>query len=142
MQTDLSCLPMTAQKLVALVGLPLTLRLVDAYGGRAINLYNSDNSLDRMAELIGRDGAQKLLLFFGNAPFTVPLCKRALTILRNRTILAEFDRLTIDEGLSARASVARITRLFTPHIHERTIWRVLKTTGEIKAVDPRQMSLI
>jgi len=133
---------MTAQKLVALVGLPLTLRLVDAYGGRAINLYNSDNSLDRMAELIGRDGAQKLLSFFGNAPFTVPLCKSALTVLRNRTILAEFDRLTIGEGLSARASVARITRMFTPHIHERTIWRVLKTTGEIKAVDPRQMSLI
>lgn len=142
MQTDLSYLPMTAQKLIALIGLPLTLRLIDAYGGRAINLYNSDNSLDRMAELIGRDAAQKLLSFFGNAPFTVPLCKRALTVLRNRVILAEFDRLTMTEGMSARASVARITRVFTPHIHERTIWRVLKTTGEVQVADSRQMSLI
>ncbi len=141
MQTDLSYLPMTAQNLIALIGAPLTLRLIDALGGRTINLYNSDNSLDRMAELIGRDGAQKLLSFFGNTPFSVPVCKKARDILRHRAILAEYDRLTLTEGLSGRASIARIVQLFAP-VTDRTIYNILKTTGEMKVADPRQMSLI
>ncbi|HTD05871.1 hypothetical protein [Undibacterium sp.] len=142
MQTDLSHLPQSAQKLIALIGLPATLRLVDAHGGHGINLYNSENSLERMTETVGREAAQKLLRFYGNDPFTVPLCHRALKAVRNAEILAEFDRLTMQEGLSARASVIRITRHFNPYIHERTIWRILKLTNEASVIDPRQLSLL
>lgn len=142
MQTDLSHLPLSAQKLIALIGLPATLRLVDAHGGCTINLYYSENSLERMSETVGREAAVKMLKFYGNAPFTIPLCHRALKAVRNSDIIAEFDRLTMKDAMSARQAVAAITRRFTPYIHERTIWRILKTTGEIKEVDPRQMSLI
>lgn len=139
----LAHLPMTAQKLIALVGLVNALRLIDAHGGTAINLYHSATSLEKMAAIVGREGAEKMLRFFGSDPFTVPTCRRAMIILRNRQILNEFDQLTMRDKLSARAAVAKITRRFTPHIHERTIWRILKTTGtETSAVDPRQMSLI
>lgn len=141
-QTDLTHLPMGAQKLIALIGLPMTLRLVDVHGGHTINLYNSENSMERMAEVVGMDAAHKLLKFYGNAPFTVPLCHHALKAVRNAEILATFDRLTMQENQSARAAVTTITRLFTPYIHERTIWRILKTNGQVKTVDPRQMSLI
>lgn len=139
---DQSHLPKSAQTLIALIGLPSTLRLVDEYGGNAVNLYNSETSLDRMGETVGRENAGKLLKFYGNTPFTVPLCMQALKSVRNAEILAEFDRLTMEEKLSARASVVRITRKFTPHIHERTVWRILKTTLEPKKIDPRQLSLI
>lgn len=143
MQTDLTHLPTTAQKLVAVIGLPCALRLLDAYGGRTVNLYNSENSLEKMSTIIGRDGAEKLLRFYGNAPFTVPTCQRAMRLVRNKEVLAEFDRLTAgDKGLSARQAVALITRGFTPYMHERTVWRILKTTGEPEKMDPRQMSLI
>jgi hypothetical protein len=71
------------------------------------------------------------------------LCRDALRIVRNEEIIKEFDRLTQEEKLSARAAVVQITRRFTPHIHERTIWRVLKTLPGVKEQDdPRQMSLI
>lgn len=135
-------LPKSAQNLIALIGLPSTLRLVDTHGGITVNLYNSETSLTRMGETVGRENAERLLKFYGNAPFTVPLCMHALKSVRNAEILAEFDRLTMKEKLSARASVMRITRRFTPHIHERTIWRILKTPPEVKPADPRQMSLI
>jgi hypothetical protein len=136
-------LPKSAQNLIALIGLPSTLRLVDAHGGITINLYNSDTSLERMADLVGQDNARALLKFYGNAPFTVPMCMLALKAVRNAEILAEFDRLTLQEKLSARASVTLITRRFTPHIHERTIWRILKTLPDApRATDERQMSLI
>lgn len=139
---DLSHLPASAQKLIALIGLPATLRLVDAHGGHMITLYGSDTSLQKMAALIGQDAALKLLKFYGNAPFTVPLCHAALKAVRNATIHAEFDRLTIQENLSARESVLRITRLFTPYLHERTIWRILKRSTAIRHVDSRQMTLL
>lgn len=140
---SLQHLPMTAQKLIMLVGVVNALRLIDAHGGTAINLYHSNTSLEKMAAIVGRDGAEKMLRFFGSDPFTVPTCRRAMIIVRNRQILREFDRLTMQEKFSARGAVAAITRQFTPHIHERTIWRILKTTGtEATTVDSRQMSLI
>ena len=141
MQTDYSHLPPTAQKLIALIGLPLTLRLVMEFGGTTINLYNSENSLEGMGAIIGRQAAEKMLKFFGNDPFTVPLCTSALRTLRNKRVLAEFDRITLVEKRSARQAVQQITRLFTPGIHERTIWRILKTDGQVKAPDSRQMGL-
>lgn len=143
MQPDLSTLPASVQKLIALIGLPATLCLVDKFGGCIITLYDSENSLQRMADTIGQDAAIKLLKFYGNAPFTVPLCYRALKSVRNADVHAEFDRLTMEEKLSARAAVARITRRFTPYLHERTIWRILKrSSAPVKLDDPRQMNLI
>lgn len=138
---QLAHLPASAQKLIALIGLMATLRLIDAHGGTAINLYNSQTSLDKMGKIIGREAATKLLKFFGSDPFTVPNCKRAIILFRNAGILAQFDHLTLGEGLSARASVVAISR--RQQLHERQVWRILKTTGtETKEVDPRQMSLI
>ena len=146
MPTDLSHLPLSAQKLVALIGLPATLRLVDQHGGCVVTLYNSDASLRAMIETIGQEPAQRLLKFYGSDPFTVPLCYRALKAVRNADIHAEFDRLTITEGLSARASVTKITRRYNPHLHERTVWRILKTSSTIRivdnAIDSRQLSLL
>jgi len=144
MQPDLSHLPASAQRLITLIGLPAALRLVDAHGGQIITLYRSEASQQRMSELLGEEAALKLLNYYGNAPFTIPLCHAALQAVRNSMIHAEFDRLTMSENLSAREAVTRITRLFTPPLHERTIWRVLKksTTFTAKAIDSRQMSLL
>lgn len=142
MQNDLSHLPLTAQKLIGVIGLPLALHLVEACGGRTINMYNSNSSLDKMAAIVGREAAEKLFKFYGNVPFTVPLCHRALKLVRNKQVLSEFDRLTGAEGLSARQAVICITRMFTPSLHERTVWRILKTTGDPVPVDPRQLTLI
>lgn len=142
METDLSHLPESAQRLIALIGLPATLCLVDKFGGCTITLYGSENSLQKMSDVIGREAAMKLLKLYGNAPFTVPLCHHALKAVRNADIIAEFDRLTMGEGMSARASVIKITRRFTPYLHERTIWRILKRSTAPKQVDPRQMNLI
>lgn len=44
--------------------------------------------------------------------------------------------------VSARRAVAEITRMFTPYMHERTVWRILKTTGTVEPVDPDQVSLL
>lgn len=142
METDLSPLPASVQTLIALIGLPLTLRMVDSFGGTTLYLYRSDACMDRLSATVGKEAAQKIIKFFGNTPVTIATCKRALVILRNRDILAKFDKLTLDEKMSARASVHKIVQDYSPHIHERTVWRILKTTGTVKPVDPRQLNLI
>lgn len=140
MEPDLSYLPTSVQKLVALIGVPLTLRIVDQFGGTTLHLYRSEACVSKLADVVGREGAQKIIGFFGNTPLTVATCGKALTLLRNRDILAMFDRLTMTEGLSARSAVSRIVRDF--RVHERSVWRILNTTGEPKLVDERQLSLI
>ena len=142
MDNDLSHLPGSVQKLIALIGLPLTLRMVDVFGGTTLYLYRSDACVEKLSAVVGAQAAQKIISFFGNTPVTIATCKNALVILRNRDILAKFDHLTLNEKMSARASVLEIVRDYTPHLHERTIWRVLKKTGQIEPVDPRQMSLL
>jgi hypothetical protein len=142
MDNDLSHLPDSVQKLIALIGLPLTLRMVDVFGGTTLYLYRSDACAEKLSAVVGAGAADKIIRFFGNTPLTIATCKNAMIIVRNRDILAKFDQLTLREGKSARASVQEIVRDYTPHLHERTIWRVLKKTGEVEPVDPRQMSLL
>lgn len=142
MEPDLSHLPESARKLVALIGVHATLRLIDRFGGCTITLYGSENSLNKMAEVVGADAALKLLAFYGNVPWTVPNCAKAMKAIRNDDIHAAFDRLTMQEGRSARAAVAIITRLCTPYLHERSIWRILKRSSAPKPVDPRQIPLL
>lgn len=142
MDGDLSHLPGSVQKLIALIGLPLTLRMVDEFGGTTLYLYRSDACVEKLAAVVGAEAAQKIIRFFGNTPVTIATCKHSLVILRNRDILAAFDRLTLREGFSARRAVQQIALGYTPQLHERTIWRILKKTGQVEPVDPRQMSLI
>lgn len=124
----LSSLPDGAKDLVDLIGLPDMLRLVEVYGGCMVNLYSTDTSIDLMATTVGRENAEKLLRFYGVAPFTVPLCAGLRKAARNAEILAEFDRLTGKEGMSARVSIALISSRQIPKMHERTVWRILKTS--------------
>jgi hypothetical protein len=140
MENDVSHLPSSVQTLIALIGLPLTLRMIDALGGTTLNLYRSDACVERLAATVGRDAAHAIIKFYGNTPVTVATCSKALVLVRNRDLLAKFDRLTQNEGRSARAAVTQIARDYG--VHERTVWRVLNTTGEFKPVDARQMSLI
>jgi len=142
MDGDLGHLPGSVQKLIALIGLPLTLRMVDEFGGTTLYLYRSDACVEKLAAVVGAEAAQKIIRFFGNTPVTIATCKNSLVILRNRDILAAFDRLTVREGLSARRAVQKIALGYTPQLHERTIWRILKKTDQVEPVDPRQMSLI
>jgi hypothetical protein len=141
MDADLSPLPESVRTLIALIGLPLTLRMVDRFGGTTLYLYRSDACLAKLTAAVGKEAAEKIIKFFGNTPVTIATCRRALVILRNRDILAKFDRLTMEEKLSARAAVNQIVLDYSPNLHERSVWRILKTTGTVKPTDVRQLGL-
>lgn len=144
-QPDVSHLPESAQRLVALIGLPATVLLVEKHGGKELTLYNRGDSVARIAATIGFDGAASLLHFFGSDPFTVPLCTHALRAVRNAKIHAEYDRLTIVDKWTGKASIHHIVDVF--RVGERQVKRILKQESHVplvktKPVDPRQMNLL
>lgn len=143
METDLSHLPPSAQRLVGIIGLPATLVLVSQHAGKTLRLYQTGESIERLRLDIGIFAAGQLLDHFGSEPFLVPKCRDALNDVRNARIHAEYDRLTQAEGRSGRDSVHRLVELFG--LGERQVWRVLKQASrppKPRAVDARQMSLL
>lgn len=147
MQPDVTHLPKTAQILVALIGLPCTLVLVDKLGGKDVRLHKGGDSVARFAAHIGQDAADKIFQYFGSDQFTVPKCERALKAVRNARIHADYDRMTRAERKSDCEAVHSLVDAFC--LSERHIRRLLKKSSvpsprvpRAAAVDSRQMSLL
>jgi hypothetical protein len=142
--SDLPHLPISAQRLVAVIGLPSTVVLVEQQGGRTFRLFATGGSIDRITATIGEDAAAKLFRAFGSDPFDVPKCEEALREVRDAEIHAQFDTLTNVDGRSARDSVRIINDAY--HLSERHIWRILKKPSIVRVKkslgDPRQMSFL
>lgn len=125
-----------ARELVGHIGLPATLRLVDAWGGRVVQIprgkrVRGEALLEELAEIVGGPAARTLSRVYGGEYLGVPLCDEALRITWYTHVQGRFDALTA-EGNSARAAVARIVT--EERIHERTVWRILKRPAGEQAV--------
>lgn len=148
MTLDLSLLPPTARDLADLIGLPATLRLVEGWGGRAVQIARGKRAkgkaqLDELAAIVGRLEANKLAQRYGGGVLTIPLCADALRGARDGALQSRFDALTTTAGHSARQAVALLVGEFG--IHESTVWRALKrptmATEQVAVRDDRQMGL-
>lgn len=134
---SLDHLPGTARELVDLIGLPATLRLVDAYGGRTIQIAKGKRSrgaaqLQALAECVGKVAARAIAERYPGDFLSIPNCKRAVAALRDARLQARFDELTAVH--SARAAVALLTAEFG--LVESSIWRALKRpSASLRASD-------
>lgn len=86
-----SLLPPILQDLVALIGLPLTMSLVYAYGGTRLFVPKREVVENHyLATLLGIEAANKLVAHYGGEEhFDIPLAMRALKAVRNAQIRAE-----------------------------------------------------
>lgn len=137
MNLSLAHLPRTARDLVDLIGLPATLRLVESYGGKTIDVAKGKRArgvaqIQEIAEKIGAVAAKKLAGRYGGAPLPVPRCKRAVLAMRDAALQARFDELTATGGHSARRAVALLVDEFA--IGDSAIWRALKREAGDAAV--------
>lgn len=122
-------LPRLARDLVEVIGLNATLRFVEAYGGRTLDLAKGKRirgkaQIQTIAEKIGKLAADKMAVHLGGAPFFVPKCAAALRAMRDAKVHARFDELTGKADLSARRAVAQMVDEFG--VVDRTLWRILK----------------
>ena len=87
--TDL--LPPILQDLVELIGLHLTMKLVEVHGGTRLFVPKREVADDHpLARLIGSDAAQKLVCTYGGEEhFDIPKAERALRAVRDADIRAK-----------------------------------------------------
>lgn len=121
-------MPEQARDICDVIGVSATIALVQRYGGQRLFIPNqSAPSYIKLVECIGEAAACLLSSYASGDRLTIPLCTRALRAKRNDELRAEFDRLTIHEKKSASEAVNRLTRFFEQPLHERHIWRILKS---------------
>lgn len=90
MPLDVDLLPPSLQDIVALIGLPLTMKLVEKHGGTRLFVPKLGVAPDHaLAELLGPRAAQKLVDHYGGEEhFDIPLALRAIKAVRNQQIRA------------------------------------------------------
>ena len=149
MTLALDHLPRTARDLVDLIGLPATLRLVEAYRGQTLAIpkgkrLRGEAQIQEISERIGVVATKALCRHHGGTYLSVPSCAAAMRATRDARLQARFDELT-KANHSARGAVTILVREFV--LDGSTVWRVLKRpSGDAalatKASDENQMSLL
>lgn len=116
-------LPKNILYLIDLIGLTETLLLVEAYGGTAIWIPKKSRPDHPVVEVVGAAAFAKLCGYASNTYLDIPLCKKAVQMLKYQNILAESELLTDCE-------LARKYRTT-----ERTIRRIRARLGGVKVSD-------
>lgn len=135
-------LPDTIRTVAQLIGLPLTLRLVETLGGTTFPVSKNKTRMgqirfEALAEVVGVEAADALTRHFGGDMLSIAKCDVALRELRDRQIREEFDLITDEHpALYAVVQLARKNR-----ITDRQIWRILKHADKGGAADTQQSSL-
>lgn len=90
-ESHIDLLPPILQDMVELIGLALTMKLVEAHGGTRLFVPKREVAGDHpLAKLIGSEAAQMLIdAYGGEEHFDIPLAMRALKAVRNAQIRAE-----------------------------------------------------
>lgn len=86
-------LPQTTRDQVALIGLPATVRLVEAMPGLRFPVPKGCDGerFDQLVEACGLKAAKALVKAYGGTLLYVASCKDALRLARNRQIVAEYN---------------------------------------------------
>lgn len=105
-------LPETAHELVRRLGAAAALRLLNAWPGIQTQIprrpdANAAGSRKwaAMADILGEEPMRRLAAHWGGEILDIPMCRAARDEIRNRAMRAEFDRLTLDDGISKTQAV-------------------------------------
>lgn len=117
-ELDLDLLEPLLRQLVELIGLPATMRIVEAYGGRLLNIPRKADKNEALVALIGIDKAAILGRALGPDRRLIAKAGAALMAVRDRQILADLQTKSVRQ-------VARAYRL-----GERRVWQIKESHGQ------------
>lgn len=128
-------LPEMAQLIARLIGLPKSLKLIEAWGGTTFPVSKNvrrDGQIrfEALAEVIGIEAAQILTFHFGGEVLAIPRCAVAMREVRDRMLRHDFDQETQEHP--AVHVVTQLARRY--QMTERNVWRLLKQTDKAKEV--------
>jgi hypothetical protein len=120
---DAALLPPSVAQLATVIGWPGALKLVEAFGGRTLDLPKRMvlEPWPEIEQMIGGAAAQRMHQAYGGQPLYLPACKALASAERNRRMRDEVRDL--ERKMSSRRAVALTAR--TWRLTERTVWRAL-----------------
>ncbi|WP_449543628.1 Mor transcription activator family protein [Enterobacter ludwigii] len=99
-----SLLPPVVRDILALIGFPATIKLLEVLGGTTFTIgkglkESGCSRMELLASTIGQDNATRMSQHFGGDVLYIPRCERAIKELRNRKLVADVAKLR-SEGKS------------------------------------------
>lgn len=131
-----SLLPATAANFSRLIGTAATLKMVAEFGGTEYRFPrrefgSASERFDRLIKLIGRASALALSAEYTECEVYIPRCLKAMTALRNRKIIAEFNEIIRTN--SARLAFGELARRH--RLSNRAVEMIVN--GKVNAVKNR-----
>lgn len=119
-ETYADLLPPTLQDLVELIGLHLTMRLVEKHGGTRLFVPKLGVKDDHpLAKLLGPQAARKLVdAYGGQEHFDIPLAMRALKAVRNAQIRAQRPHISASRLAREYRTTERNIRLICGEVED------------------------
>lgn len=134
-------LPEVALQLVSELGATAACALLNGLPGCELRIpkgpaHNAEGARrwQVLVACIGEAPAARLMQRWGGDALYVPICQDARRELRDRAIRAEFDRMTLELGLSGREAVYEIGLAFAP-ISNRQIEKICGRTDAAPVQD-------
>lgn len=120
-------MPAMAREIAGLIGMPDTLRLVEALGGTTFPVPKRGNKLGELRfsmleQAVGVKAAEILCQQYGGTNLYIPRCAEVLRRIRDTEMVFHFDREI--KGRSANAVVAEIALMYG--LSDRRVWHILK----------------
>ncbi|BAK76471.1 Mor transcription activator domain protein [Pseudogulbenkiania sp. NH8B] len=125
-------LPENARELVRLIGLNLTMKLVDLLGGTHFPIPKTAKQEGQyfaaLAEVVGVEAAKVLIRQYGNTRLYVPKCAAALRALRDANIRADYDRHCRELGHNATVNHILVPKY---RLCDRRLEKILSKVDEL-----------
>ena len=119
-QINIDLLPYILQDLAGLIGLPLTMRLVEEYGG--IRLYIPKGEMadnHALVKLVGREAAEKLQREYGGEPhMDIPLALASVRAVRNAEIRAARPHTSVSKLAREHRTTERNIRMICGEVED------------------------
>ncbi len=124
-----AALPETAQIIAGLIGFDATRLLVESLGGTTFPVAQGKTRLGEirftaLAEIVGETNARLLADHSRGEKLYIPRCESWFKQQRNTRIIADFDRLTLQEGYSQPEAIVCLCLKY--RISDRQIEKILK----------------
>uniref|UniRef100_B8DKX5 Mor transcription activator domain protein n=1 Tax=Nitratidesulfovibrio vulgaris (strain DSM 19637 / Miyazaki F) TaxID=883 RepID=B8DKX5_NITV9 len=124
-------MPAMAREIAGLIGMPDTLRLVEALGGTTFPVPKRGNKLGELRfcmleQAVGVKAAEILCQQYGGTNLYIPRCADVLRKIRNAELIGFFDAYA-GEGKSGKNVVAELALKYK--LSDRRVWEILKTSG-------------
>lgn len=138
----LHILPENGRELVRLIGLKLTMKLVELLGGTHFPIPKTAKQegqyLAALSEVVGVDAAKVLIQHYGNTRLYVPKCTYALKALRDANIRADYDRHCRELGHNATVNNILVPKY---SLCDRRLEKILDKVDQLLPDDTMQGQL-